>query len=312
MKSPSLKGLSGSGVKIAIGVVAGLVVVVGGFLLVQNVFTKASDAAPRDIVINGVAANAAKISWTTDQETQAVIEYGSSPTSLNLFAPETQKQKTHTVDLTLLSPNTSYYFQIRIGETKHDNGGVPWMFSTKSNQAGAGGTPTATPSGALTPTHAGPTQKPVPTMPGSVLTPISTTITPQANATIGPLPTSSLRVPTAVPTVRVLSTSTPVPTVYVVPTLPLYTCGETDCQKVCLKIGATCSTQDWMRSICVGKMMPGSCYWITPTLTPTPSPTLNPLTPTLSPTATPTSTPTPSPTGAPTNTPGPTTPSYMN
>jgi hypothetical protein len=270
MKFPPLKG--SAMVKIGIGILAGLVVVVGGFLLVQNVFTKASDSAPRDLIINGITTNSAKLSWTTDQETQGVIEYGSSPTSLNLFAPEPQKEKNHTVEITLLSPATSYYFQIRIGETKYDNGGVPWTFSTKI--AGSD-VPLATPSAALSVT---PVAVPT-TAPGQ----------PTSASAFGPLKSSSLRVvPTSAvaPTVTV---SSPTTAPYVVPTLPVYVCGETDCQKICQKIGSTCSTQDWMRSGCVGKYTLGSCS-IAPTITP--SPTVTP-TPTVTTTPTPTNTPTP-------------------
>ena len=271
MKFPSFKGPALA--KVGIGVLAGLVVVVGGFLLVQNVFTKASDSAPRDLIINGITTNSAKLSWTTDQETQGVIEYGASPTSLNLFAPEPQQQKTHTVEITLLSPATSYYFQIRIGETKYDNGGVPWTFSTKI--AGSD-VPVATPSATLAVT---PVSAPT-TVPGQPTA---------ATSAFGPLKSSSLRVvPTSpvLPTAVVLPTSAP----YVVPTLPIYVCGETDCQKICQKIGSTCSTQDWMRSGCVGKYVLGSCA-IAPTITPSPT-----VTPTAAATATPTATRTPTPT----------------
>lgn len=268
MKFPSLKGPAL--VKVGIGITAGLVVVVGGFLLVQNVFTKASDSAPRDLIINGITTNSAKLSWTTDQETQGVIEYGSSPTSLNLFAPEPQKQKNHTVEITLLSPATSYYFQIRIGETKYDNGGVPWTFSTKL--AGSD-VPLATPSAILSVT-------PVPTVVGA---------TPTSASAFGPLKSSSLRV---VPTSRpIVSTPTSVP--YAVPTLPVYVCGETDCQKICQKIGSTCSTAEWHSSGCYGKYTVGSCA-IAPTITPTPTVTPTP-TATSTPTPTSTSTPTPTP-----------------
>jgi hypothetical protein len=271
MKFPPLKGSALA--KIGIGVVAGLVVVVGGFLLVQNVFTKASDSAPRDLIINDITTNSAKLSWTTDQETQGVIEYGSSPTSLNLFAPESQKQKNHTVEVTLLSPATSYYFQIRIGDTKFDNGGVPWTFSTKLTAQPTGTQLVATPSASPAPTLAAVVGEPTP------------------ESAIGPLKSSTLRV---VPTSRqVINTPTAVP--YVVPTLPIYVCGETDCQKICQKIGSTCSTENWMDSGCVGKYVIGSCA-IAPTITP--SPTVTP-TPTVTSTPTPTATSTPSPTPTP-------------
>jgi len=116
---------------IVIGVIVAVVIMVMGFRLLSGVFTRASDVEPRDVVISDISQNNAKISWSTGIETQAVIEYGNTPTALNFFAPETQKNKSHSVDLTLLSPNSTYYFQIRIGENKYDNGGVPWTFTTK-------------------------------------------------------------------------------------------------------------------------------------------------------------------------------------
>jgi hypothetical protein len=274
MKFPELKGTALA--KIAIGLVASVVVVVGGFLLVQNVFTKASDSAPRDLIISDITTNTVKLSWTTDQETQGVVEYGSSPTSLNLFSPENAKAKAHSVEITLLSPATSYYFQIRIGETKYDNGGVPWTFATKTQGAGAG-EPTATPSATITATAP---------------TPVGPTITGSA---LGQLKGSTLKVkPTGVP----LPTAIP-PTA--TPALTSYYCVDTDCAQICLKRRTgQCSSQDWMRSGCVGKVNPVSCFGITPT------PTLNPLTPTVSPTATLTPTATNTPIPSPTN------PSYMN
>ncbi|MFA5770077.1 MAG: hypothetical protein WC894_01115, partial [Patescibacteria group bacterium] len=71
------------------------------------------------------------------------------PTALNFFAPESTKVKTHTIDLTLLSPSTTYYFDIRVGDTKYDNGGVPWTFTTKSAETSVVSTPTATPTQAV-------------------------------------------------------------------------------------------------------------------------------------------------------------------
>ena len=36
--------------------------------------------------------------------------------------------------LTLLSPGTTYYFDIQVGDKKYDNGGIPWTFTTKEIQ----------------------------------------------------------------------------------------------------------------------------------------------------------------------------------
>lgn len=123
---------------ISIGVVASLLLAVVGFNVVKN--TRAEDAAPRDVVVSEITANSSKVAWSTGQETQGVIEYGTSPTALNFFAPEATKATVHSVDLTLLSPGTTYYFQIRIADKKYDNGGVPWTFVTKASD-GAGAKP---------------------------------------------------------------------------------------------------------------------------------------------------------------------------
>jgi len=139
---------------IGIGIVISILLIVMGFKVFSGVFTRAADFEPRDVVVSNIAENSSKLSWATGVETQGVVEYGTSPTSLNFFAPEPQKIKTHSVDLTLLSPNTTYYFQIRIGDKKYDNGGVPWTFTTKGTQKSVVSTPT--------PPQVVPTAKPTP------------------------------------------------------------------------------------------------------------------------------------------------------
>ncbi len=123
-------------IRIVATVIGGFVsifVIYLGFKIFSGVFSRAADTEPRDVVVSEISQNNAKVTWSTGIETQGVIEYGTSPTSLNFFAPEGQATKNHTVELTLLSPNTTYYFQIRIGDKKYDNGGVPWTFTTRVN-----------------------------------------------------------------------------------------------------------------------------------------------------------------------------------
>lgn len=114
---------------IIIGIVIFIVLV---FIAFKLVGTNAADLEPRDVVVSNIEKNSVKLSWATGVDTQGVVEYGTSPTSLNFFAPEAAKEKDHTLDLTLLSPSTTYYFDIRIGDKKYDNGGVPWTYTTKS------------------------------------------------------------------------------------------------------------------------------------------------------------------------------------
>lgn len=117
---------------IIIGSLIAIVIIFFGFKLFSEVFTRAADVEPRDVVVSDITQNSIKISWSTGQESQGVVEYGTTPTALNFFAPESQSTRTHSLDLTLLSPATTYYFQVRIADKKYDNGGVPWTFTTKS------------------------------------------------------------------------------------------------------------------------------------------------------------------------------------
>lgn len=119
-----------SAITIGIVVFSGLVF---GYFVIFG--TKAADLAPRDVIISNIEKNSVRTSWATGVDTQGVVEYGTTPTALNFFAPEATKGMTHTLDLTLLSPNTSYYFDIRVGDTKYDNGGVPWTFTTKGAES---------------------------------------------------------------------------------------------------------------------------------------------------------------------------------
>lgn len=113
---------------ITIGLILFVVLVFAAFRIFG---TRAADLEPSDVVVSSIEKNSVRLSWATGVDTQAVVEYGTSPTALNFFAPEATKGKTHSLDLTLLSPSTTYYFDIRVGDKKYDNGGVPWTFTTK-------------------------------------------------------------------------------------------------------------------------------------------------------------------------------------
>lgn len=117
---------------VVIGIVIFSLLVFGYFAIFG---TRAADFEPRDVVVSNIEKNSVKATWATGVDSQGVVEYGTTPTALNFFAPETTKTKTHNIDLTLLSPNTTYYFDIRVGDTKYDNGGVPWTFTTKGAEA---------------------------------------------------------------------------------------------------------------------------------------------------------------------------------
>ncbi len=126
-------------------IIIGLVVFVGLVFGYFTIFgTRAADFEPRDVIVSNIEKNSIRVSWATGVDTQGIIEYGTTPTALNFFAPEAVKTKAHNLDLTLLSPNTTYYFDIRVGDTKYDNGGVPWTFTTKGAESSVA-SPTAAP-----------------------------------------------------------------------------------------------------------------------------------------------------------------------
>lgn len=147
MNNPVVKKISA----IVIGIVIFVGLVFGYFTLFG---TRAADFEPRDVIVSNIEKNSVKATWSTGVDTQGVIEYGTTPTALNFFAPEPAKTKTHSLDLTLLSPSTTYYFDVRVGDTKYDNGGVPWTFTTKSAEASVNSParPTAVPTQVGNPT----------------------------------------------------------------------------------------------------------------------------------------------------------------
>ena len=142
MNSPVIKKVSA----IVIGIVIFVVLVFGYFTIFG---TRAADFEPRDVIVSNIEKNSVRATWATGVDSQGVVEYGTTPTALNFFAPEATKTKTHSIDLTLLSPNTTYYFDVRVGDTKYDNGGVPWTFTTKGAETSVGTTPTIAPTQAV-------------------------------------------------------------------------------------------------------------------------------------------------------------------
>lgn len=126
--------------------------VLGGQQL-ANYFAKASSCPVKNVRAEKVSANASSIVWETDDASQGRVEYGTNPQSLTFSAPEAAENKSHSVPLTLLTPNTIYYYLITIGETKCDSSGqkceagtcVPYSFTT-TTIAGLSEEVSATPS----------------------------------------------------------------------------------------------------------------------------------------------------------------------
>lgn len=121
-------------ITIGIGILLSIPLLIIGFYFLQTSMTRANNAFPHDVIVSEITATTAKITWSTDQDTQGVIEYGTSQNALVFYAPENGNTRQHEVELTLLTPRTTHYFKIRINDDVYDNGGAPWTFTTKSSE----------------------------------------------------------------------------------------------------------------------------------------------------------------------------------
>jgi hypothetical protein len=92
--------------------------------MAKNVLAKASEDG-----------KSAVVTWISDKATVGVVEYGTTPASLLLRAPENGQTTSHSLTLSPLKANTNYYFRIRVGDEVFDNNGIPYSFKTKAGVA---------------------------------------------------------------------------------------------------------------------------------------------------------------------------------
>lgn len=126
--------------KMAIVGILLLVALLGTIFLGKDVaknFAKASTCSTENVASAQVTANSAVVTWNTTDVTQGMVQYGTNPGTLSFSAPEATSGKTHNVPLTLLTPNTTYYYVVTIGTNKCDSTGnictdncVAWNFTT--------------------------------------------------------------------------------------------------------------------------------------------------------------------------------------
>lgn len=127
----------------SIGTIIGVPLMLVSFVHFQSaVFTKASDVAPRDVITNEITATTATVDFYTDQESQAVILYGTEANELKFLAPDQAKTNEHKITISLLIPKTTYYYAIKIGEDMYQDGKVPYTFTTKATEIEQSPTPT--------------------------------------------------------------------------------------------------------------------------------------------------------------------------
>ncbi len=137
-KKPNVKTIIIIVIMLLVGVLGVL-----GMTTAKTFFSGASAATePKNVLAKANEdGKSAVVTWVSDKASMGTVEYGTTPASLLLRAPESESVTNHSVTLSSLKANTNYYFRIKIGEEVFDNNGIPYSFKTKG----------ATPSGTVLP-----------------------------------------------------------------------------------------------------------------------------------------------------------------
>lgn len=130
-KIPTLIGI----IVLLVGTFAGVF-----FLRTSQVFKIGASATetPKDIRTSNLSDTSATISWITEGATTDFISWGETQTGLSKVANESdtnQKFQTHSITLTALKPDTTYFYKINSEGTNFDNNGIPWQFTTGDSLA---------------------------------------------------------------------------------------------------------------------------------------------------------------------------------
>jgi hypothetical protein len=230
----------------AVGIPVVLAAVVMGFFIIQGGTTSASELAPSNVDIQTKEDGTAVITWETGQDSLAVLEYGLSPEALNEVAFSELETTFHNINLNALEPNTTYYFQIRSGDTVYDNGGSLWEFQSSEKTTA-------------------PTEAPFPVVSGAPAEtpPVSPVASP--SATIAPTPSLI-----ASPSATLTPAGSPTPTATISATLtptPADVCKSNNCVSILQQLGSFCNTQHYVQCLMNANVT------ITQGATNTPSPT---------------------------------------
>ena len=127
--------------KSKIPTIIGIVILLAGtfagvfFLRMNQVFRIGASVTitPKDIRTSNLSDASATISWTSEGATTDFISWGETQGNLNKIEEEgntDQKFFTHSITLTGLKGDTTYFYKINSEGTNFDNNGIPWQFTT--------------------------------------------------------------------------------------------------------------------------------------------------------------------------------------
>lgn len=131
----------------------GTVVVIVGLNRFRQPEAGASpELKPQQVRLTGVSAESVTINWVTETAAYGFISYGETM-SLGRTSQEAEKTTSHSVTLTALTPETTYYYKIGVGEDLFDDGGIPYSLTTPAQETATDKPtkePAAQPTGELT------------------------------------------------------------------------------------------------------------------------------------------------------------------
>lgn len=141
----------GSGIVKGFTIFLGLILAIGilivGFFSLRSYLTQASGTSEvTNARTSSITSTGGIINWETEKETQGIVRYSTDPTAFStegsnslLFAPENAESKSHQVALSLLKPDTTYYYEIVVGTSVYGQGGLveqdkhlPFSFTTQT------------------------------------------------------------------------------------------------------------------------------------------------------------------------------------
>ena len=130
-----MKSFSVKTVVVGVVLVAVLALLVIGVTQVRTFMSSAAGGVePNGVTaVPGVDGKTAVITWSSDKESIGKVEYGATAASLVLMSAETAETMNHSVSLTSLRADTTYYYRIRVGDEVFDNSGIPYSFKTKAD-----------------------------------------------------------------------------------------------------------------------------------------------------------------------------------
>lgn len=102
---------------------------------ISFIFFSSADVqeTPEEIVVSNITDSRVTVSWYTPAAVVGSIRYGSSESNLSNIAEEdnpSDSLEIHSIEITNLQPDTTYYYEIISGDGVYNDDGTPFSFDT--------------------------------------------------------------------------------------------------------------------------------------------------------------------------------------